>query len=227
MSEVCEAFGTTVVSGNGSLYNESGNGPIYPTPTVGMVGVIEDVNRHATPAFKREGDVVVAIGGRWRCSLAGSEYLEVIHGRVVGVPPVPDLADEKEYADIVRRLISEGIVDTAHDVSSGGEVVALAEMALSGGLGVVYEEDMIEGLIYGKGGGRADVGMFGEGGISFLVAVQEQQWDDLQNALSAVPYDNIACVGGDSIKIGDLIDLGLSDLRSAYERDLFETHAPE
>jgi len=192
-----------------------------------MVGVFEDVNRHATSGFKREGDVVIAIGKGWRSSLAGSEYLEVIRGKVSGKPPVPELTDEKEYADLVRRLISEGIVDTAHDVASGGETVALVEMALSGGLGVVYEEDMVEGLIHGKGGGRADVGLFGERGTSFLVAVQEQRWDDLQGVLSAVPYDSIARVGGDSIKIGDLIDVKLSDLRAAYERDLFETHAPE
>jgi len=227
ISEACEVFGTPVVSGNVSLYNETDRGAIYPTPTVGMVGVFEDVNRHATSGFKREGDVVIAIGKGWRSSLAGSEYLEVIRGKVSGKPPVPELTDEKEYADLVRRLISEGIVDTAHDVASGGETVALVEMALSGGLGVVYEEDMVEGLIHGKGGGRADVGLFGEGGTSFLVAVQEQRWDDLQGVLSAVPYDSIARVGGDSIKIGDLIDVKLSDLRAAYERDLFEAHAPE
>ena len=227
MSEACEVFGTPVVSGNVSLYNETDRGAIYPTPTVGMIGVFENVNQHATPGFKREGDMVIAIGKGWRSSLAGSEYLEVIHDKVSGKPPVPELVDETEYADLLRRLISEGIVDTAHDVSSGGEIVALVEMALSGGLGVVYEEDMVEGLIDGQGGGRADAGLFGEGGTSFLVAVQEQRWNDLQNALGAVPYDRIGYVGGDSVKIGDLIDAKLSDLRSAYERDLFEAHAPE
>jgi phosphoribosylformylglycinamidine synthase II len=223
MSEACEVFGTPVVSGNVSLYNETDRGAIYPTPTVGMVGVFEDVDRHATPALKREGDVVVAIGRGWRSSLSGSEYLEAIHGRVAGEPPAPNLADEKEYADLVRRLISEGIVDTAHDVSSGGEVIALIEMALASGLGVVYEEDKVEGLIRG----RADAGLFGEGGTSFLVAVREQRWDDLQNALGDVPYHSIACVGGESIKIGDLIDVKLSQLREAYERDLFEVYAPQ
>jgi phosphoribosylformylglycinamidine synthase subunit PurL len=226
MSEACELFGTPVVSGNVSLYNETDRGAIYPTPTVGMVGILEDVDRHATPDFKREGDMVVAIRRGWRSSLAGSEYLEVIHDRVAGEPPVPNLPDEKECADLVRRVICAGIVDTAHDVSGGGEVVALVEMALSGGLGVVYEGDMVEDLIQGKSGGRADVGLFGEGGTSFLIAVQERRWDDLQNALGDVPYDWVARVGGDRFKVGDLIDLSLDELKIAYERDLFEAHAP-
>ncbi|MBD0353950.1 MAG: phosphoribosylformylglycinamidine synthase II, partial [Rubrobacteraceae bacterium] len=221
MAEACEALGTPVVSGNVSLYNETEAGAVYPTPVVGMVGILKDVSRHATPAFKREGDIVVAIGKGWRSSLAGSEYLEVVHGEIAGRPPEPDLAAEREYADLVRRLVGDGLIDTAHDVSGGGEIVALAEMAVSGGLGVEYEEVEIEPLVNGRGGGRADVGLFGEGGLSLLVAVPEERWDELQRALSAVPYDSIARVGGDRIKIGDLVDVGLDGLRKAYERDLF------
>jgi phosphoribosylformylglycinamidine synthase len=87
MSEACEAFGTPVVSGNVSLFNETDRGPIYPTPTVGMVGVFEDVGRHATPAFKREGDMAVVIGGGSRVSLAGSEYAEIVTGASPGGRP--------------------------------------------------------------------------------------------------------------------------------------------
>ena len=141
MSEACEVFGTPVVSGNVSLYNETDRGAIYPTPTVGMVGVLEDVDRHASPAFKREGDLVVVIGGGSPASLDGSEYLEIVHGRVAGRPPQPDLGAGKETADLVREMVRSGLVDTAHDVSGGGEIVAVAEMALAGGLGIEYEED--------------------------------------------------------------------------------------
>jgi phosphoribosylformylglycinamidine synthase II len=221
MAEACEAFGTPVVSGNVSLYNETEKGGVYPTPVVGMVGVLEDVRYHATPAFKREGDIVVAIGKGWRTSLAGSEYLEIVHGKAAGRPPEPDLAAEKEYSDLVRRLIADGLVDTAHDVSGGGEIVALTEMALAGGLGLHYEEVEAELLIGGEGGSRVDVGLLGENGISFLIAVPEERWDELQRVLSDVPYDSIACVGGDHIKIGDLVDVRLQDLGKAYERDLF------
>jgi phosphoribosylformylglycinamidine synthase II len=221
MAEACKAFGTPVVSGNVSLYNETETGAVYPTPVVGMIGVFEDVRRHATPAFKREGDIVVAIGSSWRCSLAGSDYLEIIHGEVAGKPPEPDLAVEREVSDLLRRLIERGLIDTAHDISRGGEIVALAEMALAGGFGVEYEEVEIRPLINDRGGGRADAALFGENGASFLVAVPEPHWNDLQRALGEVPYDSIARVGGDSLRIGELIDVKLEELREAYERDLF------
>jgi len=228
MSEACEIFGTPVVSGNVSLYNETDRGAIYPTPAVGMVGVMQDVNRHATPEFKREGDIVVVIGSGPPPSLAGSDYLEIVHGRLAGRPPGADLGSEKECADLVRHLISEGIVDTAHDVSSGGEVVAVAEMALAGGLGITYTEGGFERKIAGQGRGRTDVALFGEGYDKFVVAVPRERWADFQAAVPGnIGYDQIGTVGGDRITIPGLIDLSLPDLKSAYERDLFEVHAPD
>ena len=222
MSEACEAFGTPVVSGNVSLFNETDRGPIYPTPTVGMVGVFEDVRRHATPAFKREGDMVVAIGAGMPLSLAGTDYLEVVHGRVVGGPPEPDLAAEKQTADLVCGLIRDGIVDTVHDIGGGGEIVAVAEMALAGGLGIEYLEGEFERKIAGQGAGRTDVALFGEERGAFIVAVPWERWAELQDALGGgVGYDQIGTVGGDSVKIPGFIDLSLSELRDAHERDLF------
>jgi phosphoribosylformylglycinamidine synthase subunit PurL len=224
MAEACESLSTPVVSGNVSLYNETGAGAVYPTPVVGMVGILKDVRRHATPAFKREGDMVVVIGSGPGVSLAGSEYLEIIHGRVAGKPPEPGLATEKKSADLVRDMIRSGLVDTAHDVSGGGEIVALAEMALAGDLGIEYEEDELERVIAGQGGGRADVALFGEGSGDFVVAVPPERWDELQDALAEAPgYDQIGTVGGDRFKIGDLVDLRLTEMREAYEQDLFGT----
>jgi len=224
MSEACEVFGTPVVSGNVSLYNETDRGAIYPTPTVGIVGVMKDVNRHATPAFKREGDWVVLILD-FPVSIAGSEYLEIVHGKVSGAPKKPDLAREKEHADVVRRLIAEGLVDTAHDVSGGGLAVALAEMAMAGGIGLEFQEEIEPKF----GRGRKDLGLFGETGACFLITAPEERREGLQDTLARahVPYDDIGRTGGDRLKVPGLIDLGLSELREAYERDLFETHAPE
>ena len=228
MSEACEAFGTPVVSGNVSLYNETERGAIYPTPTVGMVGVFEDVERLATPGFKREGDMVVIIGSGSHVSLTGSDYLKIVHGRVTGELPETNLHAEKKTADLVREMVRSGLVDTAHDVSGGGEIVAVAEMAISGGLGVKYCEGELERMIAGQGSGRADVALFGEDSGAFIIAVPEERWDELQDALSEVAgYDQIGTVGGDRFKIGDLIDVSVDELREAYERDLFETYAPE
>ncbi|HSK98928.1 MAG TPA: phosphoribosylformylglycinamidine synthase subunit PurL [Rubrobacteraceae bacterium] len=220
MAGACEVFGTPVVSGNVSLYNETESGAVYPTPVVGMVGLLEDVRRHATPAFKRERDVVVVIGSGARVSLAGSDYLEIVHGRVAGRPPEPDLEAEKKVADLVRELVRSGFVDTAHDVSGGGEICAVAEMALAGGLGIEYEEGALERTTAPQG--RADIALFGEGSGAFIVAVPEERWGDLQEAVGGdVAYGRIGTVGGERIRVGDLIDVSLPELRTAYERDLF------
>jgi phosphoribosylformylglycinamidine synthase subunit PurL len=227
MSEACEALGTPVVSGNVSLFNETDRGPIYPTPTVGMVGAFENVSRHATPGFKREGDMVVIVGEPGVSSLAGSEYLEVVRGKVAGRPPRPDIVAERAYSDLIRGFIERGLIDTAHDVSGGGEVVALAEMALTGGIGFEFGGEVeVEELLHD---GRRDAALFGERGATFLIAFPEERWDDVQDALgvtdpsgvSWVAYDYVGDTGGNRFKVYDLIDVGLAELGAAYEKDLF------
>jgi phosphoribosylformylglycinamidine synthase len=200
-----------------------------------MVGVLGDAYRHATPAFKREGDMVVVIGkipslaGEPGPSegdlLAGSEYLEIVHGKVAGLPPRSNLLADKEVADLVRELVRSGLVDTAHDISGGGEAVALAEMAIEGGIGFDYRGEVDIGELRHET--RAEIMLFGETNPDFIVAIPEERWDDLQDALAGVAYDLIGTTGGDRFRIGDLIDVKLSYLAEAYERDLFEQHAPE
>ncbi|HEV2745299.1 MAG TPA: phosphoribosylformylglycinamidine synthase subunit PurL, partial [Rubrobacter sp.] len=236
MSEACEALGTPVVSGNVSLFNETDRGPIYPTPTVGMVGVFEDVGRHATPSFKREGDMVVLIGplppvraefpASVENSISGSSYLEIVHGQVRGLPPRANLSEEKRCGDLVRDMIRTGLVDTAHDVSGGGDAVALAEMALAGGIGFDFDGEVdVQGAPNGlRVDGypvRADAFLFGERPGMYLIAFPKERWDDVQAALSRFAYDWLGNTGGRRFKIGDLIDLDLEDLKAAYERDLF------
>jgi phosphoribosylformylglycinamidine synthase len=229
MSEACETFGTPVVSGNVSLYNETDRGPIYPTPTVGMVGIFDDVNQYATPAFKRKGDIVVIIGGPPERQpkgnpLAGSSYLEIVQGKVAGVPISPDLVAEKQTSDLVRSMIRSGLIDTAHDLSGGGELVALAEMAVAGGMGFDCDESEIRAMQdYGH---PLDI-LLGEGGASFLIAFTPERWDEVQDALAGFAYDEIGVTGGDKFRIDGFVDLSLEELRQSYERDLFEAHAPE
>jgi phosphoribosylformylglycinamidine (FGAM) synthase-like enzyme len=172
--------------------------------------------------------MVVVIGSGSPVSLTGSEYLEIVHGRVAGMPPNPDIVSEKEVADLLCGMVRSGLVDTAHDIAGGGEIVAVAEMVLAGGLGIRYTEGEFERKIAGQGGGRTDVALYGEEFGAFVVAVPWERWADFQAAIPGnIGYDQIGTVGGDRLTIPGLIDLSLSELRSAYERDLFEAHAPE
>ena len=230
MAEACEVLGTPVVSGNVSLFNETERGAIYPTPAVGMVGVFEDVSRHATPGFKREGDMVAVLGGTPRRQeghpLAGSSYLEIIEGKVAGQPVAPDLVTEKEAADAVRRMIRSGLVDTAHDVSDGGLLVALVEMALAGGTGFEFAQGEIERFADDRR--HLQQILLGEEGATFVVAVPWERWDAFQGALpSGMGWDWVGETGGDRFVLPGLLDLSLEDLRVARDRDLFEEHAPE
>ena len=219
MAEACETLGTPVVSGNVSLYNEAEKGAVYPTPAVGMVGVFEDVGRNATPGIKREGDAVVLVGD-FRPILGGSDYLEIVYGRIAGAPPAPDLESEKEVSDAVRRAVAAGVLDTAHDLSGGGLAVALTEMALSSEAGIGAEVRLLPG-------GRQDVALFGEAGGCILLTVPEERLGELKEHLGGVPHSRIGRTGGERLKVGGVIEAGLDELREAYEQALFEPHAPE
>ena len=134
IASATEAFGTPVVSGNVSFYNETADGPIFPTPTIGMLGILDDVNRRCQAAFRAdgEGDTIVLLtayddptGG-----LGGSEYLKVAHGLETGVPPRLDLEGEKRLQTLLLESIGEGLFASCHDVSDGGLAVCLAESAM-------------------------------------------------------------------------------------------------
>src|SRR6266567_180897 len=125
-AEACRAFGTPVTGGNVSLYNESPAGVVDPTPTIGMVGLIEDERHITTQFFKSAGDVIILVG-EIGDEMGASHFLKVCHGRKIGPPPQVDLAHEIEIQNAVRNLIRAGLVQSAHDCSEGGLAVALAE----------------------------------------------------------------------------------------------------
>ena len=161
-----------------------------------------------------------------RDPLSGSSYLEVVHGMVRGAPPEADLTEEKRCGDLVRGMIRAGLIDTAHDVSEGGEAVALAEMALAGGIGFDFDGEV--DIQVSRNEVRVDnfpvraaAFLFGEEGGSYLIAFPEDRWDDVQDALVGFAYDWLGNAGGRRFKIGGLIDLDLGDLERAYEHDLF------
>jgi phosphoribosylformylglycinamidine synthase II len=130
MGEACEALGTPVTGGNVSLYNESPSGAVYPTPVIGMVGLIEDLDHVTRATFQEAGDIILLLGDP-TSELGASEYLSRIHGVTAGSPPRCDLAAERRLIDALLVAIQAGVVQSAHDCSDGGLAVALAECAMA------------------------------------------------------------------------------------------------
>ena len=130
MGEACRALGTPVTGGNVSLYNESPSGAVYPTPVIGMVGLIDDLSHITRATFQRDGDAILLLG-ELGGELGGSEYLATIHGKVLGAPPRCDAVREKVLIDALLEAIRAGVVSSAHDCSDGGLAVALAECCIA------------------------------------------------------------------------------------------------
>jgi len=130
MADACEALGTPVTGGNVSLYNESPSGAVYPTPVIGMVGLVDDIDHVTRATFQQAGDAIVLLGEPTG-ELGGSEYLARIHGVTTGAPPRCDLEAERRLIDALLESIRAGFVSSAHDCSDGGFAVALAECAMA------------------------------------------------------------------------------------------------
>jgi phosphoribosylformylglycinamidine synthase len=210
IAEACKALDFPVVSGNVSLYNETNGRAILPTPSIGGVGVLADFSKSASLAFKREGEAIILIGETqgW---LGQSMYLRDICGREEGAPPPVDLIEEKENGDFVRSLILDGAVTAAHDLSDGGLLVALAEMAMASGLGAQLDaapEDV-----------AAHAYWFGEDQARYLVTVPAAQAEAvLAKARDAsVLAAQIGTVGGDAVAIAGERAVPLARLRDAFE----------
>jgi phosphoribosylformylglycinamidine synthase II len=162
IGEACEAFRTPITGGNVSLYNENPRGAIYPTPTIGMVGIVEDLAHVTTAAFRAAGDHVILLGAS-TAELGGSEYLKVVHGLVAGDAPAVSLEGEAALQAALLEAIRAGVVRSAHDTAEGGLAVALAESAIGAGpdgLGVDVElvDDLpAHALLFGEAQGRVVV----------------------------------------------------------------------
>ncbi len=208
LADACRAFGIPVISGNVSFYNESFGQAIYPTPTVGLVGLLDDVTKHATIAFKSEGDVVVLIGES-EAELGGSEYLKVEHDIVAGRPPALDLELEKAVQATVREAIRAGMIRSAHDCSEAGIAITLAESCIAGGIGAdVHLEDELPAV----------ASLFGETQSRIVVTVAEADVERLIELALAheVPYGVIGTVGGDRLTMCEKVDVAVEELAEAY-----------
>jgi phosphoribosylformylglycinamidine synthase subunit PurL len=159
MSEACRALGVPVISGNVSFYNETEDRSIYPTPTVGMVGVVPVISGGANlpaPSFVNRGDRVVLLG-RDRSEHGGAAYLRLLHGIEQGRPPEVDLDAELRLAKLLRHLIQQGHLRTAHDLSEGGFLISLAEACMGRRIGVTVEVPMVGADLYSETQARAIV----------------------------------------------------------------------
>jgi len=215
MRDACLALRVPVVSGNVSFYNETDGVPIYPTPTVGMVGLLAKVESHVTPWFKSEGDLVVLLG-RSREELGGSEYLKVVHGLVRGTPPWVDLKLERAVQQSCLKAIQKGIIRSAHDVSDGGLAVTLTECCVSGpekALGVRIELHDIM---------RPDALLFGESQSRIVVSLKERHLSRLREIAEreGAPMQVIGRVGGSRFTIRSLVRLSVGELRSIWSRSV-------
>ena len=210
MKEACLALRYPVVSGNVSLYNETNGIGIPPTPAIGGVGLIPDWTKTASIALKREGDLIVLIG-REAGHLGQSLYQLHISGVTEGAPPPVDLSDEIKAANLVRALIREGRTDTVHDLSDGGLLVAIAEMALAGDLGVQLYS--YEGKL------PAHAAWFGEDQGRYLIAVGPRDAEEVveRAKLLGLPGRIVGKVGGRLLALKGEPDLALADLRATHE----------
>jgi phosphoribosylformylglycinamidine synthase II len=206
IGEAARALDFPVVSGNVSLYNETMGEGIPPTPAIGGVGLIEDVARSASLAFKTAGEDILLVGGApsW---LGRSAWLMTVAGREEGAPPPVDLAAERRNGEFVASLIRARRVSAVHDVSDGGLAVALAEMALAGGIGAtIAAEDPEHAFLFGEDQGR------------YVMAAAPGETEALAEEARrlAVPLSRIGVTGGRMLTLGSTM-VAIAALREAYE----------
>ena len=235
LSEACRALQTPVTGGNVSLYNDTrlpdgSIQPIQPTPVVGMVGLVEDINTLVglawpQPGSDAAGDHLVLLGlpldtpqDDERLGLAGSSFLQVCHGLCTGRPPRTDLELEQTVQQALRSGIRAGQISAAHDVSDGGLLVAVAEMAVAAGCGAQLSV---------PSAGRLERLLFAEGGARVVVSVPEASWSALQTALqqAGCPAQSLGRVQADArlqLRVGDqnVLDVAIEALAHAHQQGL-------
>ncbi len=214
VSEAARYFETPVISGNVSFYNESFGTAIYPTPTLGMVGVMDDFKTYATPAFKKSGDTIFLIG-ETADELGGSQYLSVLFDEKRGTCPVCDLELERDTSALVRQAVVDNLLASAHDISEGGIAVALAECCIAGNTGayIVLDDDL-----------SAASSLFSETQARFVLSVDNTHAAELIARLieAKLPYSVVGEVreAEEGIEIEGKIKVSLAEASKAYKGGL-------
>ena len=219
IGEACRALGTPVSGGNVSLYNETPTGPIYPTPVIGMIGVLEDIERRVPAGFAADatGDAIILVGAT-REEIGGSEYLAVVHGLVAGAPPVVDLEEAARLVAFLVAAADAGLPRSAHDCSDGGAAVALAEAALLAAGGPRGLDAELPGDI------ASAAALFGESQNRVILSCRPDRLEALESLCSAhdLSFHHIGTVGAPdgrfAVRAGRLaIELPVARLRETFD----------
>ncbi len=211
MGEACRFFDTPVTGGNVSFYNESPNYAVYPTPTIGMVGLVENLENVTTSFFKDEGDLIYVLGEDFE-ELGGSEYLKIIHGKVGGDSPKINLEIEKKLQKSIHILIEKKLIKSAHDISEGGIVAALAECC------IMNNEKLVGAAVDLPVKTRKDFSFFSESQSRIIVSVQEAKKADFEKLLNEKEqtYFYIGITGGNKFTINGAHEFKLETLSDIY-----------
>jgi phosphoribosylformylglycinamidine synthase len=211
ITEACLALNTPVTGGNVSFYNENPQGAVYPTPVIGMLGIVENLQHHTTAWFKDDGDLIVLLGEN-RGEIGGSEYLKIQFGKVAGDSPQLYLDFEKRLQAACLKAIQSGLLQSAHDVSDGGIGVALAECCF------LNPNKKLGARIDLKMHLRSDFILFGEDPSRIIVSVKGTNMAKLKHVcdLESVPLTAIGTVGGSELVINDAITLSVEALFHTY-----------
>ncbi|MEJ0098176.1 MAG: phosphoribosylformylglycinamidine synthase subunit PurL [Bauldia sp.] len=212
ISEACVALTFPIVSGNVSLYNETNGAAIPPTPAIGGVGLVDDVAKAATLAFKSGGEAILLAGAppSWGTHLGQSVWLRDIAGREDGPPPPVNLAHEKRVGDFIRAAIRDGLVTAVHDLSDGGLAVAVAEMAMASGIGATIDA---------PGSASPVEAFFGEDQGRYLLTAAGDKLDILRERSTGanIFLSRIGSTGGSELKLGAASGISVASLREAHE----------
>jgi phosphoribosylformylglycinamidine synthase len=221
IADACRSLEIPVVSGNVSFYNETTGRAVLPTPVIGMAGLLEKAEWRTTQWFRTPGDSIVLLGPP-QVSLGGSEYLELIHGRVAGRLATLDCSVEKALGAALRAAIEAKLIHSAHDASDGGLAVALAESCISGPVEYGADLEIVDR-------GRADLVLFGEGPSRVVVSVPSEAMKPFEHLMGewTVPWQVIGRVGGHRFRVQisgrPVVDLPVTELAHAW-RNGFEQH---
>lgn len=211
IGDACRALNTPVTGGNVSFYNENPEGAIFPTPIIGMLGLIEDVENHTTtPGFKKKGDRILYIGAD-RKGLGGTEYLKVIHGLTMGDAPELDIEFEVKLQASLLSAIKAGLITAAHDVSDGGLAIALAEMAIFGELGANVDVSVFPGFLHET--------LFSEAQSGVVITVDPEDLQTVQKHFTdeTIPVIDLGEVSGSKLNLEGIGSVEVSVMKEIYE----------